>query len=266
MDPRIIFEDQSFLCIDKPSGMTVNRSETTIHEKTVQDWVEEYLKIPKERKVSKGPKEPEETKEENIPGEYDPLDAFYERAGIVHRLDKETSGLLLIGKTEEGFLGLQKQFKERSIHKTYLALAHGRLLPKMGEIEVPVGRLPWDRHKFGVVAGGREAVTKYTVLRFYTRTDDKQKEPLSLVELFPKTGRTHQIRVHLKYSNHPIFSDPLYSGRKTMRRDRQVLARLFLHAAKLTLLHPVTNLPLSLESDLPSDLAVFVASKLVEIE
>ncbi len=263
MDPRIIFEDQALLCIDKPSGMTVNRSETTIHEKTVQDWAEGYLGITKESRV---PRAPQISPGDGVTEEYDPLDAFYERAGIVHRLDKETSGLLLIGKTEEGFLGLQKQFKERTMQKTYIALAHGRLLPKTGEIEVPVGRLPWDRHKFGIVAGGREAVTQYTVLRFYTRTDDKQKEPLSLVELFPKTGRTHQIRVHLKYSNHPIFSDPLYSGRKTMRKDRQALARLFLHAAKLTLMHPVTHLPLSLESDLPSDLAVFVASRLVEIE
>ncbi len=263
MNPRIIFEDQAILCIDKPSGMTVNRSETTVNEVTVQDWAEGYLGITKDSRVSRVPVLPQG---DSSVDEYDPLDAFYERAGIVHRLDKETSGLLLIGKTEEGFLGLQKQFKERTMQKTYIALAHGRLLPKVGEIEVPVGRLPWDRHKFGIVAGGREAVTKYTVLRFYTLIDDKQKEPLSLVELFPKTGRTHQIRVHLKYSNHPIFSDPLYGGRKTMRKDRHILARLFLHAAKLTLQHPVTNLPLSLESELPSDLAVFVASRLMEIE
>src|SRR5262249_21180394 len=137
-------------------------------------------------------------------GEWEtPEDAFYNRSGIVHRLDKETSGAMLVAKNVESFASLQGQFKDRVVEKTYKALAHGKISPSVGEISVPVGRLEFNRKRFGVVAGGRESLTHYEVLQNYENL--KTKEILSFVELYPKTGRTHQIRVHLQYIGHPIF-------------------------------------------------------------
>lgn len=253
MEPQILFEDDALLIINKPAGFTVNRADTTKGEETVQDWVETYLK------VSKGSEVPHVLKGEveqlDGEGEYafeDPAVTFANRNGIAHRLDKETSGVLVIAKTLPAFIELQRQFKERIVKKTYVALSHGAIQPEEGEIRVPVGRLPWNRKQFGVVAGGRESITKYKVL--FTMKSPVAKEILSFVELYPETGRTHQIRVHLKYINHPIFSDFLYAGRKTSRTDRTVLARVFLHAAKLSLIHPTTREQMSFEAPLPHEL------------
>lgn len=246
MNISIIYEDNDLLVIDKPAGVTVNKSETTIHEVTIQDWAEGYLKIPQL---------PWETnnKARDTLDTFDTLDAFHNRAGIVHRLDKETSGILLIAKTIETFENLQKQFKQRSVKKTYTSLAHGKITPAEGEISVPVGRLPWNRKQFGIVPGGRESKTLYKTLEYYI--DPKTKETFSLVELYPQSGRTHQIRVHLKYIGHPVFADYLYAGRKTARKDRLILPRVFLHAAKITFIHPVTGEDVSFEAALPQELA-----------
>lgn len=233
---KIIYEDKDLLIIDKPAGITVNRADTTKNELTVQDWVENYLNFV-------------------LAGEGD----FYSRAGIVHRIDKETSGLLLVAKNEESFINLQAQFKDRKVEKAYVALSHGIINPPEGEISVPVGRLPWNRKRFGVLAGGKESVTKYSVLStFEFSASKKQKEQLTLLELNPKTGRTHQIRVHLKYINHPIFADHLYAGRKTARDDRKFLPRVFLHAAKISFFHPEDDKKISFESPLPEELSNFI--------
>ncbi|EKD85773.1 MAG: hypothetical protein ACD_37C00625G0001 [uncultured bacterium] len=236
---RIIYEDEAIAVTDKPSGITVNRSDTTRNEKTVQDWVDSELKI-------------------DTAGSSDDL-SFKDRSGIVHRLDKETSGILLIAKTMQAFESLQKQFKDRLVEKAYKALVHGRLTPSEGEIVVPVGRLPWNRKRFGILAGGREATTNYKVLEI-KRFEKKpgKTEELSLLEAYPKTGRTHQIRVHLKYCGHPIFSDSLYAGRKVAREDRKFLPRLFLHAAKISFIHPLSEKRVSFDSDLPEDLSGFL--------
>ena len=199
----------------------------------------------------------------------------------MHRLDKETSGILLVAKTKDAFENLQKQFKERQVKKTYIALVHGKVESREGEINVPVGRLPWNRKRFGVLAEGREAVTKYKVLTLYSvilsasegsngilrhspqndmSTNGMKNEKLTLLELYPETGRTHQIRVHLKYIGHPIFADPLYAGRKTARNDRKLLARIFLHAAKISFYHPKNEDQLSFESPLPKELNNFLQS------
>lgn len=244
-EPRILFEDADIIVLDKPSGVTVNKSDTTADEVTVQDWVERNFKI-------------SEMTHELAHNEGGWESEFYKRSGIVHRLDKETSGILLAAKNPTAFDALQKQFRERTVEKSYLALAHGALIPPDGEINIPVGRLEYNRKRFGVVAGGRESVTFYKTLATYTRK--KPNEMLSLVELFPKTGRTHQIRVHLKYLNRPIVSDSLYGGRKTARDDRKILHRLFLHAAKITFLHPITGQQVSFESPLPSELHTFIDS------
>lgn len=241
MNISIIYEDEDLVVIDKPAGMTVNRAETTKHEMTVQDWMEGRYSI-KYKEVSIKYDDPE----------WKPELEFYSRGGVVHRLDKETSGILVLAKNPQTFAALQKQFKDRTVKKVYQALAHGKVSPGEGEINVPVGRLPWNRNQFGILPGGRESKTLYKVLHEYT--NPKTKETLSLVELYPQSGRTHQIRVHLKYIGHPIFSDFLYAGRKTARNDRKVLPRVFLHAAKITLIHPVTEKEMTFESPLPSNL------------
>lgn len=244
----ILFEDNDILVLNKPSGMTVNRSDTTKAEETVQDFVEKQLGL-----------SPYRSTKPIAPNEYkSPEETFKERSGIVHRLDKETSGILLVAKTLSAFSNLQKQFQDRVVKKNYIALAHGKIQPSTGEISVPVGRLEFNRKRFGVVAGGRESATEYHVLSYYQLATKTQKEILSLVALFPKTGRTHQIRVHLKHINHPIFADELYAGRKTARNDRKLLPRLFLHAAKIAFIHPVTEKEIHITSDLPQDLSDFL--------
>jgi 23S rRNA pseudouridine1911/1915/1917 synthase len=236
-DIKIIYEDENIVVLDKPAGITVNKSDTTKDEYTVADWVLEKVKDQKSKI-----KDDDETD-------------FSSRAGIVHRIDKETSGILLVAKNLKSFENLQAQFKERKVNKTYIALVHGAVSPQQGEIVVPVGRLPWNRKRFGVLAGGREAMTYYSVISIINhRISYKKYEDLTLLELKPKTGRTHQIRVHLKYFNHPIYGDSLYAGRKTSRDDRRVLNRFFLHAQKITFLNPNSGKEMSFESPLPYEL------------
>jgi 23S rRNA pseudouridine1911/1915/1917 synthase len=221
---KVIFEDESLLVLDKPAGVVVNRAKTTKDE-TIQDWLEGYLKL-KDRGIG-------------------------DRAGIVHRLDKETSGVLVVAKTKGVFENLQAQFKARKVKKEYTALVHGKVEIKTGTIEVPVGRLPWNRERFGVLPGGRAAETKYRVKEYYK----KGGEDFSLLILKPKTGRTHQIRIHLKYLGYPIVSDTFYAGRKRARADRQWCPRVFLHAAKIVFNHPVSKKRVEHTSELPRELS-----------
>lgn len=255
MMAKIIFEDEDLLVLDKPAGMIVNRSDTTREEETLQDWVETKFKI--KNQISKIPNNLKtgviDYKEQSK------LD-FVNRAGIVHRLDKETSGIILVAKTLEAFINLQGQFKERKVQKTYIALTHGKIEPEKGIIDVEVGRLPWNRKRFGVLSGGRGAVTQYSTIKNLELKIKNYQDKLTLVELMPKTGRTHQIRVHLQYIHHPIFSDPLYAGRKTSRNDRKLLSRVFLHASKISFSHPGTNEILSFESPLSKELEEFLRS------
>lgn len=244
----IIYEDDDLLIIDKPAGITVNNSDTTKGEETVQSWAEGKI-IGGNGWNDKNDHDRNEDEE------------FYNRGGVVHRLDKETSGVLILAKNPQTFFAIQKQFKERTVKKVYVALAHGKILPQEGEINVPVGRLPWNRKQFGIVPGGRESRTLYNVLRYYRESaKGGAGDVLSLVELYPQSGRTHQIRVHLKYINHPIFSDFLYAGRKTSRKDRQVLPRVFLHAAKISFTHPTTGKTVTFESPLPEELKKVIDS------
>lgn len=224
MEPKVIFEDKYFLILNKPSGWVVNEARTTRKQKVIQRWLK---KMPY------------------------PLAKIREmRSGIVHRLDKETSGILAIAKTKDVFKNLQAQFKERTVEKVYAALVHGRVEPEEGIIKVPVGRLPWNRERFGVLPGGRSAETAYKVLSYHKL----QAASYTLVEFYPKTGRTHQIRVHAKYIGHPLVSDEFYTGRKTARGDRTWCPRLFLHASEISFNHPKTGKAVSFESDLPHTL------------
>ncbi|MEK7573017.1 MAG: RluA family pseudouridine synthase [Patescibacteria group bacterium] len=245
MEIKIIFEDEELIIIDKPAGVVVNNAESAKGE-TIQEWAEKRLGITNhEVGISNG----EQSSEEE----------FKSRGGVVHRLDKETSGILLIAKNPQSFLALKNQFKERKVEKEYLALSHGEIKPENGEINAAVGRLPYNRTRFGVLAGGRDASTQYKVLSIKYFVSNGKKEPLSFLKLNPKTGRTHQIRVHLKYINHPIFADPLYAGRKVGREDRKHLSRLFLHASRITFAHPTSLKLLTFESLLPQDLQNFLS-------
>lgn len=226
MEPKIIYQDDYLMVLEKPPGWIVNQAETTKGQRVLQSWL---AKVDYPLAKSK---------------EY--------RSGIVHRLDKETSGLLLVAKTKEVFESLQSAFKEREVRKTYLALVHGEVMPKDGSIEAPVGRLPWRRDRFGVLAGGREAVTQYRTIRNYYSAFSKEK--FTLLELKPKTGRTHQIRIHLKFLGNPIVADEFYAGRKTARNDRKWCPRLFLHASGISLEQPTTGRNVVFKSTLPADL------------
>ncbi len=228
VNPTIIFEDESILVLNKPSGWITNDASTTTTQPVLQTWLRENLKYP-------------------LIGDRE------RRDGIVHRLDKETSGLLIIAKTISAFENLQSQFKERKVTKTYIALTHGEIELKEGEIVASVGRLPWRRERFGVLPGGREAITKYKVISYHSLITD-HGSLFTLVELYPKTGRTHQIRIHLKFIGHPIVGDYFYAGRKTAREDRLWCPRLFLHASKISFFHPETGKELTFESELPKDL------------
>jgi len=223
--PKIIYQDDSFFVIDKPAGWITNEAETTTTQPVLQTWIRNNFDYP-----LKGDREL--------------------RDGVVHRLDKETSGIVVIAKTKESFEKLQAEFKNREVEKTYIALLHGKLEPETGEIKATVGRLPWRRDRFGVIAGGRESHTLYKVLKFYPGNNAGH----TLTEFYPKTGRTHQIRIHAKHIGHAIVADEFYAGRKTARNDRKWCPRLFLHAASIKFIHPVTNETVEFKSELPPDL------------
>ena len=231
MQPNIIFEDEALFVIDKPSGWITNDADTSKDQSTIQTWIRDNHDYP-----LKGDKE------------------F--RDGIVHRLDKETSGILLIAKTKEAFEKLQSEFKEREVKKTYVALLHGKVEPFEGEINATLGRLPWRRDRFGVIPGGRESKTLYKVLEFYPGNNAGH----SLVEFHPQTGRTHQIRVHAKHIGHAIVADEFYAGRKTARNDRKWCPRLFLHATGIKFIHPVSGKEVEFKSDLSEELKNVLAS------
>lgn len=222
--------------INKPFGMVVNRAES-VKGQTVQDWMEQ--KFPEV-------KEPTDQKASSME-----IQEFKSRSGVVHRLDKETSGVLVLAKNPSAFMYLKEQFKSRSVVKKYTALVHGHVAPDEASINAPIGRLPWNRLRFGVFPDGRESLTNYKVVKNYISSDN---EPLTLLTVTPHTGRTHQIRVHLQYIGHAIVGDILYAGRKRVRDDRIWCPRLFLHAHELTIKSPVTGEKCTIVCELPVEL------------
>lgn len=165
-----------------------------------------------------------------------------EHGGVVHRLDKDTSGAILLAKTDAALADLQGQFKRREVQKRYLALVEGVPESSEGIVDAPLGRDPRRRKRMAVVKEGREAVTHYRLLEAF--------EEHSLLEIHPKTGRTHQIRVHLAWLGHPVVGDRVYGYRK----QRLHLKRHWLHAAALTVRSPSSGEPLTFEAPLPPDL------------
>jgi 23S rRNA pseudouridine1911/1915/1917 synthase len=165
-----------------------------------------------------------------------------DRAGIVHRLDKDTSGLILVAKDEAARAALQRQFKRRQVGKVYLALVEDHVQPREGIIEVPIGRHKKNRKKMAVVRGGRRARTLYRAIEFFDRH--------TLLEVRPHTGRTHQVRVHLAWLGYPVVGDEVYGH----RRQRLLRGRHFLHAARLRCTHPATGEEMGFEAPLPPEL------------
>lgn len=244
MEIPIIFEDSEILVIDKPSGVVCNRSET-VESETLQDWFAKRYNM----KIVNV-----ETKYGEKAIDYDQY--FAERLGLVHRLDRETSGVMVMAKTPEAFKSLLKQFKEHGVQKVYMALTHGLWSAREGQIALPIGRRRDDRKKFGVREDGRESITLYEVLSEYTtwefpkelKVDDRGYVGFSLVQFKPRTGRTHQIRVHAQQMGHPIVGDFDYAGRKRNREDRKWCNRVMLQAQRIEFEHPRNGKRIHFES------------------
>ncbi|HCU0631663.1 TPA: RluA family pseudouridine synthase [Listeria monocytogenes] len=161
------------------------------------------------------------------------------RPGIVHRIDKDTSGLLMVAKNDHAHESLAKQLKDKTSDREYIALVHSDIVHQKGTIEAPIGRAKEDRQKMAVVRDGKEARTHFEVL--------ERLPGYTLINCKLDTGRTHQIRVHLKYIGHPLAGDPKYGPKNTIKGNGQ-----FLHAAKLGFDHPTTNERMTFEAPLPS--------------
>ena len=275
MNLDILYEDQDLMVINKPSALVVNRS-TTMKEETIQDWfVEKYG----EAYFTGDFWQKDLSYQELIPTDFteefgDIMAIWQERLGIVHRLDKDTSGVLILAKNPGSLLNLLAQFKKRQTQKTYLALVHGQLLEKTGTINAPMARNPQNRLKFSIDNQGRQAVTDFKVVQEFTSLTEetvalvakeskvktkKIKElyqaGFSLIQLSPKTGRTHQIRVHMSAMQHPLVGDQLYAGRKRSKLDIFWCPRQFLHALSIEFIHPRTQEKIFLEAPLTRDLS-----------
>jgi len=215
---RIVYEDADMLVVDKPAGMPVHPGPGHGGRTLVNALLAHCPDLP------------------GIGG--------VQRPGIVHRLDKDTSGLILVAKTEKAHRGLTGQLAERRIEKTYLALVEGRLEPKEALIDAPIARDPNNRKRMMVrSAGGREARTAYRARAYYG-----DGPGFTYLEASPFTGRTHQIRVHLASLGHPVVGDAVYG------RPSKLVGRQFLHAWRLALAHPADGRELRFEAPLPDDL------------
>ena len=217
MDLSVIFEDGSFIVIDKPSGLSVHPGPGHIDGTLVNGVMAICPGI-------------EGVGEENRPG-------------IVHRLDMDTSGVIVVAKNEQCHRSLSDQFKNRTVIKKYLALVNGNMDEQRAIVEAPIGRDPHDRKKMAIVKNGRESSTVYRVAERYPLFD--------YLSIRPKTGRTHQIRVHLYSLGHPVAGDNLYGGRING------LERQFLHAESISFTHPVDNTLMEFKSPLAEDLLKF---------
>ena len=218
IDLQILYEDHDIIAIDKPAGMVVHPAPGHDTGTVVQALLYHCSDL------------------QGVSGEL--------RPGIVHRLDKDTSGVLVVAKNEQALLHLQRQFKSREVQKLYLALVWGHPEPKEGTVKATIGRSP--HHRVRMMANpdrGREAVTHYEVSESFA--------DVSLVRLKIETGRTHQIRVHMSSVHHPVLGDALYGG---ARMHEWVKApRQMLHAHKLTLHHPSNDDCLTFTAPLPPD-------------
>ncbi|MBN1573457.1 MAG: RluA family pseudouridine synthase [Deltaproteobacteria bacterium] len=233
IDIDIVYEDDDLVVIDKPPGLVVHPGAGKDRGTLISALL--FREIPLSRC---GPED---------------------RPGIVHRLDKDTSGLIVVAKTDAAHDGLSAQFKAHTTERIYVSLCWGRIGVDNGIIEAPLARHPKDRKRITASRGsGRRAVTEYRVVERFSQ--------ITLVELMPKTGRTHQIRVHLAYIGHPVCGDTTYGSMKAARSlsspmlKKAVLAlkRQALHAKVLGFVHPITGERMRFTSDVPADIEEFL--------
>jgi len=227
----IVYEDDTLLVVNKPAGLVVHPAAGTPSGTLANALAFHFQTLPDGGTCM--------------------------RPGIVHRLDRDTSGLLVVAKSETALENLSDQFRDRSVYKSYVALVHGRVLSNQGKIDQPLARDPSNRTRMAVVRGGRNALTLYRVRRAFDR--------FTLLDVELKTGRTHQIRVHLAWMKHPVVGDETYGGGRDntiqdprLRAGIRSLNRQFLHAEKLGFKHPQTGEFVKFESPLPPELEGFL--------
>ena len=232
----IVYEDEFLAVINKPAGMVVHPG-AGVQSGTLANAIAFHFS--------------ESFKEQNR------NDPDRMRIGIVHRLDKDTSGLIVVAKTDEMHEALSEQFRERLVFKNYVALVHGSTEQNMGKIDAPIGRNKHNRLRMKVATHGRSALSVWKVRKRYGK--------FTLLDVEIKTGRTHQIRVHMGFINHPVVGDEIYNeGRDNTVADTNVrnainsMRRFFLHAEKLSFTHPKTGERLAFTQDLPAELKQFL--------
>jgi 23S rRNA pseudouridine1911/1915/1917 synthase len=229
---NVVYEDDDLVVVNKPAGLVVHPA-AGIHSGTLANALAFHF--------------------QSLPTSSTSI-----RPGIVHRLDRDTSGLLVVAKNVESMENLSDQFRDRSVYKSYVALVHGRVDAENGKIEQPLARDRSNRTRMAVVRGGRSALSLYKVRHRYQR--------FTLLDVKLKTGRTHQIRVHLAWLRHPVVGDETYGGGRDntiqdakQRAHVRSLGRHFLHAEKLAINHPKTGNRLAFEAPLPGELASLLA-------
>jgi 23S rRNA pseudouridine1911/1915/1917 synthase len=215
----IVFEDDDLIVVDKPAGVAAHPSPGWLGPTVIGGLAAAGVRVS--------------------------TSGAAERAGVVHRLDAGTSGLMVVAKSESAYTALKRAFKERTVDKVYLALAQGHPDPTSGTIDAPIGRHPKADYRFAVVADGRPSVTHYDTLEAFRAA--------TLLEVHLETGRTHQIRVHFAHLRHPLVGDTMY-GADPGLGERLGVSRQWLHAARLGFAHPATGARVEFESPLPEDL------------
>ena len=239
----IVYEDEYLAVINKPAGMVVHPG-AGVNSGTLANALAYHFGLPI---LDFGLEEDEQSKIQDLKS----------KIGLVHRLDKDTSGLIVVAKDEQTHEALAEQFRNREVFKSYVALVHGSPRENSGKIDRPIARDRWHRTKMAIAANGRHALSLWKVRARY--------EKFTLLDVEIKTGRTHQIRVHLASINHPVVGDPLYNeGRDNTIADNEIqravekLWRFFLHAEKLEFSHPKMQSKISFVCEMPKELASFL--------